>query len=142
MLIFDDQDYPLLLEILLSIQKKDVITFDLAKLHGDTENYLQKYSFDRSKADWSYAYSGDRKFGPLHHCCGGLGGVYIIDMSLLSLINGFDEKFKGWGEEDNNALDRVMTSGNQYQLRPIKNFAPFHLPHDVDLQSPLYSERF
>ena len=139
---FDNQDYDSLVEKLKMLNDGDVITFDLAKLFGEPEDYISGTTFDRSRADWRYAYSGDRELGPLHHCCGGLGGVFIIDLNLLLNVNGFNEKFKGWGQEDNDALDKIMTSDQPHQLRPVKDFAPFHLPHDVDLANPLYSCRF
>lgn len=139
---FDNQDYDSLVAKIKMLNDGDIITFDLAKLFEEPENYINGMTFNRSKANWRYAYSGDRNLGPLYHCCGGLGGVFIIDLKLLLNVNGFNEKFKGWGQEDNDALDRIMTSKQPHQVKPVKDFAPFHLPHDVDLANPLYSCRF
>lgn len=139
---YDNQDYNLLLEQIRNLQPGDIITFDSGKLSGNPNEYINGLNFDREKADWRYAYSGAKENGPLHHHCGGLGGSYIVDCNLLNHTNGFDEKFKGWGAEDGDALDKIMNSGKKYQLKPTKNFASFHLPHEVDMANPLYANRF
>ena len=71
---FDKTDYDKFLDLLKNLQKGDVVTFDLAKLdHAIIDQYLVNDEFVLDKADWSYAYSGDRKNGPLG--CGHMGEI-------------------------------------------------------------------
>lgn len=139
---FNDPDYDKFLEMFSNLSKGDVITFDLAKLDNNVNDYIINNKFDINKADWSYAYSGNRDNGPLNGYVGGLGGVYLCDINLLIDLGGFDEKYIGWGGEDGDMLSRIWSSTIHHKFKPVRNFAPFHLPHYSDWGNKFYNERF
>jgi len=139
---FYEQDYDKLLELIKNLNKGDVCTFDLAKLEDNVSNYIIDNSFKIEMSDWSYAYSGNRNNGPLNGYIGGLGGVYLCDTELLLKLNGFDEKYEGWGAEDGDMLSRIWESDIHHTFKPTRNFAPFHLPHFSDWGNEKYSKRF
>ena len=139
---FDDKDFQKLFNIIDNLEKGDVITFDLAKLDNNVNDYIINEDFLISNANWSYAYSGNRENGPLNGYSGGLGGVYICDLELLKSLGGFNENYIGWGGEDGDMLDRIYTSGTPFKMKPTKDFAPFHLPHFSDWGNINYSKRF
>jgi predicted glycosyltransferase involved in capsule biosynthesis len=139
---FHEDDYTNFLSLFKGLTKGDVITFDLAKLDSNINDYIIDNQFKIDNADWSYAYSGNRKNGPLNGYIGGLGGVYICDTNLLIELGGFDETYVGWGGEDGEMLSRIWSTTIPHQFKPIRNFAPFHLPHFSDWGNKLYNERF
>jgi predicted glycosyltransferase involved in capsule biosynthesis len=139
---FHENDYEKLLNLIKSLEKGDICTFDLAKLNDNVTEYIVNEQFIIENSDWSYAYSGARENGPLRHHSGGLGGVYISDTELLLNLGGFDEKYVGWGAEDGEMMNRIYCSGIQHKIKPTNNFAPFHLPHFSDWGNELYSQRF
>lgn len=139
---FYEQDYEKFYELFVSLEKGDVVTFDLAKLNDNVSDYIIDSVFYIDKADWSYAYSGSREKGPLNGYLGGLGGVYMCDTNLLTSLGGFDEKYTGWGGEDGDMLGRIWSSKIPHKFKPTKNFAPFHLPHFSDWENINYSKRF
>jgi predicted glycosyltransferase involved in capsule biosynthesis len=139
---FHESDYDKFLEIFNSLNKGDVVTFDLAKLNDNVDDYIINEKFEIERADWSYAYSGNRNNGPLNGYTGGLGGVYLCDTNLLLELGGFDEKYVGWGGEDGDMLSRIWDSKIPHSFKPVRNFAPFHLPHYSDWGNKLYNERF
>lgn len=140
---FIEKDFLYLLEIIKSLQEGDIVTFDLAKLEEADTLYIIKNDRVEESFNWSYAYSGDKKNGPL--CCGykgGLGGVYICDLHLLRNLGGFNEKYIGWGAEDSEMLDRVYSSKIKYRHISVNKIAPFHLSHVSDWSNEKYSKRF
>lgn len=139
---FDEEDFEKCLNLISLLKAGDVITFDLAKLEDNINQYLINNKFYKNKANWSYAYSGDKHNGPLNGHMGGLGGVYICDTNLLLNLGGFDEKYIGWGGEDGDMLSRIMYSPIYSSITPIRSFAPYHLPHFADWGSSLYGRRF
>lgn len=139
---FDDEDFDNCLNLISSLNSGDVITFDLAKLDDHINEYIINNQFYKNKAQWSYAYSGNKNNGPLNGHIGGLGGVYICDTNLLLSLGGFDEKYIGWGGEDGDMLDRIMRSSMSHSIQPIRHFAPYHLPHFADWGNSLYNQRF
>jgi predicted glycosyltransferase involved in capsule biosynthesis len=139
---FDDPDYEKFLEIFINLNNGDVVTFDLAKLNDNVNEYIIDNKFNKEKADWSYAYSGNKSNGPLNGYIGGLGGVYLCDTKLLLELGGFDESYVGWGGEDGDMLSRIWSTTIHHTFKPIRNFAPFHLPHFSDWGNKLYNERF
>ena len=139
---FHVQDYEKLLELIKSLDKGDVCTFDLAKLNDNVSDYIVDDNFIIERADWSYAYSGSKENGPLRHHTGGLGGVYISDTKLLISLGGFDEKYVGWGAEDGDMMDRIYNSKIFHRIKPTNSFAPFHLPHFSDWGNEKYYKRF
>jgi hypothetical protein len=139
---FDINDYDLILDVVKKLNIGDVVTFDLAKLDNNLSDYIDNDTFIKSKADWSYAYSGNRENGPLHHHMGSLGGVYLVDAKLLLNLGGFDEKYKGWGGEDGDMMGRILSSQINHNIKSIRNFSPFHLPHFSDWGNVNYAVRF
>ena len=139
---FHVQDYEKLLELIKSLDKGDVCTFDLAKLNDNVSDYIVDDNFIIERADWSYAYSGSKENGPLRHHTGGLGGVYISDTKLLISLGGFDEKYVGWGAEDGDMMDRIYNSKIFHRIKPTNSFAPFHIPHLSEWGNEKYYKRF
>ena len=139
---FHKDNYDMFLDIIKNLNKGDVITFDLAKLENDVDKYIIDNIFYPEKADWSYAYSGDKKNGPLNGYIGGLGGVYICDTNLLIDLGGFNEKYVGWGGEDGDMLDKIWYTSIPHSLKPVRHFSPYHLPHFSDWGNKLYNQRF
>jgi len=139
---FYKNDYNNLLSLITNLNKGDVCTFDLAKLESDISKTIDEDNFDINNIEWSYAYAGDKKNGPLHHHSGGLGGVYICDTDLLLKLGGFDEKYEGWGGEDGDMFGRIWASNIEHTFKPVRNFAPFHLPHFSDWGNENYAKRF
>jgi predicted glycosyltransferase involved in capsule biosynthesis len=141
---FLETDYLKILEILKNLVDGDIITFDLAKLEEkDVDGIIQGQTVDFEKTDWSYAYSGNKEFGPLAHGHrGNLGGVYLCDIKLILENGGFDENFIGWGGEDGDMVSRIYSSGMKFNHKSVNNFAPFHLPHFYDWGSEKYNKRF
>ncbi len=138
---FDKADYDDLLYIIESLEPNSVTTFDAAKLSNIDECFMNN-KFDRSKADWSYAYSGPKSNGPLNGYSGGIGGVYIIETSILLNLGGFDEKYIGWRGEDGDMMDRIYNSGMNTVIKPQNKIAPFHMPHFCDYSNKNYYQRF
>ncbi len=137
---FHEDDYEKLLNIILDLNKGDVITFDLGKLHNNFSDYLIDNKFIKEKSNWDFAYSGDRTNGPLNGRVGGLGGVFICDTDLLIELGGFDTSFETWGGEDGEMMDRIMTSSIKHNIIPIRDFFPFHLPHFIDWGNKKYNK--
>ncbi len=55
------------------------------------------------------------------------GGVLMSSPDIFRSIQGYSNMFKGWGEEDNNLLMRIIHQG----LEPLKRPSKFYsLPHD------------
>lgn len=129
---FDNNDYYRLECLIKKLNTGDIITFDLAKLSGNVEEYLINEEFDKKRADWSFAYSGDKSLGPLYHHMGGLGGVYIADTNLLLECGGFNENYETWGGEDGEMIGKIMYSQKKHRIIPNREFFPYHLPHFSD----------
>jgi predicted glycosyltransferase involved in capsule biosynthesis len=143
---FLEKDYQEVLKLLQSINKKDLICFDCAKIYEkDVESIIETNEIDLEKIDWWFAYSGEKKNGPLaFDMKGNLGGVYIVDINLLTDVGMFDERIKGWGNEDSELMSRIysMKKHNEFNHIAVRNIFPFHLPHYVDLENPKYKNRY
>jgi len=57
------------------------------------------------------------------------GGVCAINRQDYYLVNGYDEKFEGWGNEDDNIRKRLYKSGTS-GFNPFFNQFPLHLYHE------------
>ncbi len=57
------------------------------------------------------------------------GGVFAIHKSALERVNGFDEQFQGWGNEDDDLGHRLYASG-------VVGFNPFYHDFPVHLYHP------
>jgi hypothetical protein len=140
---FSEKDFHKVLEITKSLQKRKIVTFDLAKLEESTMDKIEKgVNFELHDEKWWFAYSGPKENGPLFHTGGGLGGVYICDMELLNENGGFNEEIVGWGSEDGDMLSRIFNSNKPFEILPQRLFAPFHLPHFTDWGNEKYSKRY
>ncbi len=140
---FLEKEYEEIYTVVSNLSNGEIFTFDLAKLdQNSTEKFLSGENLDLLNCEWSYAYSGEKSKGPL--CCGmkgGLGGVFLCDINLLKFTGGFDEKYKFWGGEDGDALEKIISSKMNYKLVPIRKFAPFHLHHFTDWGNNKYYNR-
>ena len=140
---FNESNFLQILNIINNLEKGDIVTFDAAKLkEEDLDLIFKTGNVDEKTTDWWYAYSGEKKYGPLNGRAGGLGGVFICDIDLILGNGGFDEKYVGWGGEDGDMLDRIINSKKLNRLTPTRDFAPYHLPHFVDLNNEKYNKRF
>lgn len=129
---FEHKDFHTVSQIIGSIENNDIITFDVAKLEQfDTNIYPP--AIDRTSSNWMFAYGGYKENGPFGTGGkGGLGGVYVVDLSLLQSINGFNEKYTVWGGEDGEALARLYDTRTYFNLKPQKDTYAFHIPHFCD----------
>lgn len=144
-LFIDSQDYDSFLEVIKNLKTNELALFDAAKLsESDTKKIIENSITDFKSLKYNYAYSGSKNKGPLKGSTGGLGGLYVTSVKLLLSVGGYDEKFKGWGGEDNDLLNRLLNQKTLSfkQLKPIRSFAPYHLSHFIDRNSNLYSTRF
>jgi hypothetical protein len=141
---FVESDFIKILDKIKNLTKRKILTFDLAKLGDQTVKKIESgEEFSFFDEEWSFAYSGDKKNGPLHQGMGGgLGGVYICDLDLIRENNGFDEKYVGWGGEDGDMMGRIMYSGKEYSHLAQRDVFPFHLPHFSDWGNEKYNKRF
>lgn len=46
------------------------------------------------------------------------------------------------GGEDGDMMGRIWKNGFSNKIKPIRNFAPFHLPHYSDWGNINYNKRF
>ena len=144
-LFIDSRDYDSFLEIIKNLKTNELALFDAAKLNEpETEKIVNNDITEFKSLPYFYAYGGKKDRGPLKGSFGGLGGLYIAPVKLLLSVGGYDEKFKGWGGEDGDLLNRLLNLKDftWKNLKPTRTFAPYHLSHFRDLASPLYSKRF
>jgi len=59
----------------------------------------------------------------------GLGGIWICDFNTLYEIGGFDERYTGWGREDEDVGKRLYLKGLEFEQL---NFKVYHLPHPLE----------
>jgi len=59
----------------------------------------------------------------------GLGGMWICDFDTLYEIGGFDERYTGWGLEDEDVGKRLYLKGLEFQQL---DFKVYHLPHEIE----------
>ena len=129
-MFFLKEDYPKVLEILQTIEYGYLHTFDAAKLGDVDYNILKDENFNLHTLDYSFAYSGSKSKGPLADGAkGGLGGIYICDIKLITENGGFNENYIGWGGEDGEMMDKIYYSKNKKEIIPHRDFVPFHLSH-------------
>ena len=109
---FINEDFVKILNLLKSVNKNEIITFDLAKLsEEDSKKVINNEITNFEPIDWWYAYAGDKKNGPFGSGhSGGIGGVYICDMNLIKSVGGFNEEYIGWGGEDGDMMGRLYES--------------------------------
>jgi len=141
---FSPDDYDKVLNTIKQLNKGDMVTFDLAKLvDKDVQEIVSNDGVvDKVNTEWSYAYSGAKKNGPLNGYMGSLGGVYLCDIELIMKSGGFDESYVGWGGEDGRMVEKIVQSNLPYKHISTKDYAPFHLPHFSDIGNEKYYKRF
>lgn len=110
-------DYDKVYEQLVNFDKLKYYCNNLTKL--DKKEYL-KDNLEVNKSFYSYHNSG---------IINGLGGVWICDFNTLYEIGGFDERYIGWGKEDEDVGKRFWMKGLSFEQL---NFKAYHLPHKVE----------
>lgn len=115
--VVDTKDYPKILEQFTNFNKLKYYCNNLTKLdkkeYFNTEN-LTLESF------YTFVNSG---------IINGLGGMWICDFDTLYEIGGFDERYTGWGLEDEDVGKRLYLKGLEFQQL---NFKVYHLPHEIE----------
>ncbi len=116
--VVDTKDYPKILEQFTNFDKLKYYCNNLTKLdkkeYFNTEN-LTLESF------YTFVNSG---------IINGLGGMWICDFDTLYEIGGFDERYTGWGLEDEDVGKRLYLKGLEFQQL---DFRVYHLPHELDI---------
>lgn len=146
-LFIDPLDYEQFANILTTkINPDGVCLFDAAKLgESDTIDIVNQKQKNYKSLSFAYAWSGSKVNGPLKGRTGGFGGLYIAPIKLLLKAGGYDEKFTGWGGEDNELLDRMLHSKSaivkRKNINSIRTMAPYHLSHLRDYSNSHYSKR-
>ena len=51
---------------------------------------------------------------------------------------GFDESYVCWGGEDGRMVEKIAQSNLAYKHVSIRDYAPFHLPHFMDIGNDKY----
>ena len=59
---------------------------------------------------------------------GGLGGTFLCERADFERVGGYDEIYRGWGEEDNDLYDALQFAGLQPRMLP--GGLAEHIPHD------------
>ena len=77
---------------------------------------------------YSFIQCGDHKWPEL---C----GVCAIPLYGLHLVNGYNEYFRGWGHEDNDLYERLISKGFNQQIISDPNNMLYHIPHGNDLRA-------
>jgi hypothetical protein len=104
------------LDILKNIQKNQ---FFIANVLDIQKESMSNVDFDKITID-------TRNLSVKNRLITGLGAVFIIHMSNLISVGGFDERFEVWGGEDDDLADRFLREGlNRY----VCHFNYFHLYH-------------
>lgn len=115
--VVDTKDYPKILEQFTNFNKLKYYCNNLTKLdkkeYFNTEN-LTLESF------YTFVNSG---------IINGLGGMWICDFDTLYEIGGFDERYTGWGLEDEDVGKRLYLKGLEFQQL---DFRVYHLPHEIE----------
>lgn len=66
----------------------------------------------------------------------GLGGTFACARDDFARVGGFDEVYRGWGEEDNDLYDALAFAG--LEARPLPPGRLSHLPHPEEARSANY----
>jgi len=138
---FRSSDYSKLLELFKTIHEKQLHTFDAMTPQdtiGDIFEGDNRFNEQYVKT-WWYSHSGLQELGPLANGMkAGLGGVYIINTRLFLNNGGYNERFTVWGGEDGEAMSMLTHKISDLDIRPNRDFAPIHLPHDRDIHNISY----
>ena len=55
---------------------------------------------------------------------GGIGGTFACSRADFERVGGYDEVYRGWGEEDNDLYDALQFVGREQRPLPVTLFAP------------------
>lgn len=144
-MFIDIRDYSKLFDNISRHSDKHVFFHDHALLNpGPTaELTCSDKSVDLRSLDYRFAYSGDKSRGPLAGSKGAFGGFYISPIKMLLDVGGYDETFVGWGGEDQEILNRLISEKKLHyrNIVPVRNYFAWHLHHFRDHGNPLYYKR-
>lgn len=115
--VVDTKDYPKVLEQFTNFDKSKYYCNNLTKL--DKKEYFNVEQLTLEPF-YTFVNSG---------IINGLGGMWICDFDTLYEIGGFDERYTGWGLEDEDVGKRLWIKGLQFQQL---NFKVYHLPHEIE----------
>ena len=116
--VVDTKDYPKVLEQFTNFDKLKYYCNNLTKL--DKTEYFDKDQLTL-KPFYTFVNSG---------IINGLGGMWICDFDTLYEIGGFDERYTGWGLEDEDVGKRLYLKGLEFQQL---DFKVYHLPHEIEI---------
>jgi N-terminal domain of galactosyltransferase len=68
---------------------------------------------------------------------GGLGGTFVCARDDFERVGGYDEVYKGWGEEDDDLFDALRFHGVRREWFP--GSLASHLPHGDDRRTRFYA---
>jgi hypothetical protein len=115
--VLDIKDYPKILEQFINFDKSKYYCNYLIKL-GRKEFYLEEELTLGS-------FYTSLNTGMIN----GLGGFWICDFETLYEIGGFDERYSGWGREDEDVGKRLWIKGLNFEQL---GFNVYHLPHVLE----------
>jgi len=115
--VIDSKDYPKVLEQFTNFDKSKYYCNNLTKL--DKKEY---FNIETLTVGGFYAFINS---GIIN----GLGGMWICDFDTLYEIGGFDERYTGWGREDEDAGKRLYLKGLEFKQL---DFKVYHLPHQLE----------
>lgn len=115
--VVDTKDYPKILEQFTNFDKSKYYCNNLTKL--DKKEYFNLETLTLEPF-YTFVNSG---------IINGLGGMWICDFDTLYEIGGFDERYTGWGLEDEDVGKRLYLKGLEFQQL---DFRVYHLPHEIE----------
>lgn len=130
---FDPNDYGELLENIKEIYKDNIFyTYNL----WDFNEKNRKEIIDNNQINY-FKFNKLKSLRISRHNVGygTLGGFFICHLEKLKEIGGFNEKFKTWGVEDDEAYTKLKTVSN---WQPKHFFGPYHLYHPKQLNNEKY----
>lgn len=115
--VVDTKDYPKILEQFTNFDKSKYYCNNLTKLDKKEYFNLEQLTLEPF---YTFVNSG---------IINGLGGMWVCDFDTLYEIGGFDERYTGWGLEDEDVGKRLYLKGLEFQQL---NFKVYHLPHEIE----------
>jgi hypothetical protein len=58
------------------------------------------------------------------------GGIVVLDRSLFSQVNGFNPIYQGWGKEDDDFRDKLVSLGYKWKRNTVGDFDVLPHPHN------------
>lgn len=115
--VVDIKDYPKILEQFTNFDKLKYYCNNLTKLDKKECFNTEQLTLEPF---YTFVNSG---------IINGLGGMWICDFDTLYEIGGFDERYTGWGLEDEDVGKRLYLKGLEFQQL---DFKVYHLPHEIE----------